>query len=149
MRSIAYIVFQIVWGLPQTLVGACVYLAYRRCPHYRYHGAVVTVWDLHGKGLSLGLFVFVCPADRADSAAGPDERLVVHEYGHTVQSLIFGPLYLLVMGLPSLIWANAPALKRRRSERKTSYYAFFPERFANWLGERVLKRPSMGQAVID
>ena len=149
MRYVAYIIAQVVWGLPQTLVGACVFLAYRRCPRFFYHGAVVTVWPHWGKGLSLGPFVFL---PRLGSVASPtqvDGRLLVHEYGHTVQSLIFGPLYLLVMGLPSLIWANAPALKRRRRDNQTSYYAFFPERLANWLGERVLKQPSMGQAVID
>ena len=149
MRYVVYTIWQIVWGLPQTLAGACVYLAHKSCPHFRYHGAIVTVWERYGKGLSLGPFIFACPRDPGNPDAGPDERLVVHEYGHTVQSLIFGPLYLLVIGLPSLVWSNAPALKRSRSKNKTSYYSFYPERFANWLGERVLKRPSMGQAIID
>lgn len=148
MRYVAYITVQAVWGLPQTLAGACVFLAHRRCAHFRYHGAVVTVWELWGKGMSLGPFVFVCPADPT-TPSQLDVRLLVHEYGHTVQSLILGPLYLPVIGLPSAIWANVPALKRRRRNRQTSYYAFFPERFANWLGERVLKEPSMGQAIID
>ena len=42
----------------------------------------------------------------------PDEelskRLLVHEYGHTIQSLIFGPLYLIVMGIPSTLWGFLP-----------------------------------------
>ena len=148
MRYVVYTIAQAVWGFPQTLAGACVFMAHRHCPHYRFHGAVVTVWEQWGKGMSLGPFVFVCAADPAVPNR-VDARLLVHEYGHTVQSLILGPLYLPVIGLPSVVWANTPVLKRRRHERKASYYAFYPERFANWLGERVLKKPSMGQAVID
>ena len=149
MRYVAYIVAQIVWGLPQTLVGAVVFLACCRRPHFFYHGAIVTVWRLWGKGLSLGPFVFLCRLGPAAPPTQVDEQLLVHEYGHTVQSLIFGPLYLPVMGLPSLVWATAPALKRRRHDNQASYYAFYPERLANWLGERVLKKSSTGQAVID
>ena len=148
MGRVLYIIVQVIWGMPQTIAGACVYMAHWRSPHFLYHGAIVAVWKLRGKGLSLGPFVFVCAADPG-APEKPDERLLVHEYGHTVQSLIFGPLYLLVIGLPSVIWANVPALQRRRHERGTSYYAFYPERLANWLGERILKKPSPGQAVID
>ena len=78
-----------------------------------------------------------------------DDRLLVHEYGHTIQSLVLGPLYLPIIGLPSVIWLNSARLARRRRERHLSYYAFFTERSANSLGELALKRPSMGQAFID
>ena len=148
MRYIAYTIVQATWGFPQTFAGACTFLAFRRCPHFRYRGAVVTVWDRWYKGLSLGPFVFVSPADSSNPEQA-DARLLVHEYGHTVQSLILGPLYLPIIGLPSVVWANVPALKRQRHDRGASYYAFYPERFANWLGERILKKPSPGQAVID
>ena len=90
--------------------------------------AVVTEWA-HDAGLSLGAFIFVpegCPAE-----------LVVHEYGHTAQSLLLGPLYLPVIGLPSLVWAELPTLRRYRARRGVSYYSFWPERWANRLGERV------------
>ena len=80
---------------------------------------------------------------------GVNRNLLVHEYGHTVQSLILGPFYLVVVGLPSVVWAKAPTLVKSRRRKHVSYYSFGPERFANWLGERVLKQPSMGQAFID
>ena len=75
--------------------------------------------------------------------------LLVHEYGHTVQSLILGPAYLLVIGAPSVIWLNLPAFSKRRHRRSASYYSFYTERSANWLGEKVLKEASIGQAFID
>lgn len=123
------------WGLPQTVLGAGVLaIAGRGCPHYRFRSARVTEWRLK-RGLSLGPFIFVprnCP-----------RRLVVHEYGHTVQSLILGPFYLPVIVLPSLTWAGVPALERRRHHRGVSYYTFYTERWANALAERVCHEPSM------
>lgn len=30
-------------------------------------------------------------------------QLLVHEYGHTIQSLMLGPLYLAIIGIPSTL----------------------------------------------
>ena len=88
-------------------------------------------------------------ADPIDVRASVDRPLLVHEYGHTIQSLVLGPLYLVIIGLPSVVWMNVPALSRWRARTGTSYYAFFTERWANALGERVLGEPSVGLAKID
>ena len=162
MRYCAYIIGQVVWGLPQTLAGSAVRLAHRGCPGFRFHGAYVTVWNRERQGLSLGPFIFVdasrevhaIPASMQvpgndDVPPGVNRRLVVHEYGHTIQSLILGPFYLPGVGLPSLIWAKTPAFAKNRRRKQVSYYTFVPEHFANRLGERVLKQPSMGKALID
>lgn len=149
MRSFLYLLVQVIWGFPQTLVGFAVFLAHARCPHCRFHGAVVTTWKSR-KALSLGPFLFVGGGQKADDPlADVDRPLLVHEYGHTIQSLILGPLYLLAIGLPSAIWLNTPAFSKMRRQQKRSYYAFYTERWANWLGERVLKEPSIGFALID
>ena len=130
----------VTWGLPQTLVGAMVWLASGRPSHHAYRAAVVTNWSRNA-GLSLGPFVFL---PRYSS-----RRLLVHEYGHTVQSLLLGPLYLPVIVLPSLMWAGVPAFNRMRRRRHLSYYALYTERWANWLGELVCGEASMGQAFVD
>ena len=81
----------------------------------------------------------------------PDEeigkRLLVHEYGHTVQSIIFGPMYLLVMGIPSMVWGFLPYFVNKR-KKGISYFSFFTERFANYLGEKATKEKSMEYAVL-
>ena len=160
MRSFLYLLVQAVWGFPQTLVGLVVLLAHATCPHCRFHGAIVTRWKSR-KALSLGPFLFVGGAgdadlvpdsragDASDPLAGIDRRLLVHEYGHTIQSLVLGPFYLLVVGLPSVVWLNTPAFSRKRRREQRSYYRFYTERTANWLGERVLGEPSIGFALID
>lgn len=120
-----FAVAQCVWALPQTLLGLVVALLCPGCPRSHYRGAVVTWWRGRS-GLSLGLFLFL--------PRRSDPSLLAHEYGHSLQSLALGPLYLLVIGLPSLIWAGLPALERRRTRRGTSYYAFYTERWADRWG---------------
>lgn len=130
MKQIWYGILQVIWGMPQTLLGFAVFLCLYKQPHYRYRGAVVTGWKKR-TGLSLGLFLFV-----PEGTSGKD--FLVHEYGHTIQSLILGPLYLLVIGLPSVVWCNLPWCVTFRRKRKISYYAFYTEWWANRLGERKL-----------
>lgn len=151
MGAPLYLLLQCTWGLLQTALGAAVFLRYCRLPHFRYHGAVVTVYPLYSS-LSLGPFIFLTdkpPRDRG--GAVPDRemsrRLLVHEYGHTVQSLILGPLYLPAVGLPSLLWAQLPFCQRRW-RGTVSYFSFYTERSANRLGERATGDKSTGFANI-
>ena len=151
MKVLFYLLVQCTWGLLQTAAGAAVFLRYRRCPHFRFHGTVVTVYPLYSS-LSLGPFIFLTdkpPRDRGGKIPHSDipRRLLVHEYGHTVQSLLLGPLYLPVVGLPSALWAHLPACQRRW-RRDVSYFSFFTEKTANFLGEAITKEPAMGSAVI-
>ncbi len=132
MPRALYILIQCTWGLLQTLAGLAVFLRERRQPRFWYHGAVVTRWRSPGASVSLGMFVFV-----SDALEEPDARpTLVHEYGHTLQSLLLGPLYLLVIGLPSLTWGFHPHFVRRRREERLPYTAFFTERWASRWGEK-------------
>lgn len=127
-RIVALIV-SLSWGLLQTMVGAILTLAlWPRCTRARFRTAIVTVWPL-ASGLSLGMFIFV--------PRGCQRTLVLHEYGHTLQSLMLGPLYLPLIVLPSLMWAGIPAFGRLRRRRSYSYYRFYTERWANLLAHRL------------
>lgn len=76
-------------------------------------------------GISLGRFVFV----HVDSS----EMLLQHELGHCRQSVLLGPLYLLVIGLPSITWATLyPLISRQGSGPEYSW--FYTERWADSLG---------------
>ncbi len=124
---IFYWALQLSWGILQTVLGFLLFLKNIKRRHYVHRGAVFTEWE-QGGGISLGLFVFVKPNAEA--------RLISHEYGHTLQSLILGPLYLLVIGLPSFIWANLPYFRRMRKEKSISYYSLYCERWADVLGNK-------------
>lgn len=151
LRTLLCLLVQCSWGLLQTAAGALIFLRYRRCPHFPYHGAVVTVYPLYSS-LSLGPFIFLTdkpPRDRRGQVPFEEipRRMLVHEYGHTVQSLILGPLYLPVVGLPSTLWAHLPSCQKKW-RGKVSYFSFFTEKNANFLGEKITKEPSMGSIII-
>lgn len=155
MRTALYWLIQCTWGLPQTLLGLVLLLLHRHDEHFPYHGALVTRWQGRSS-MSVGPFVFLT-ADPffADKFAGQytreelSDRLLVHEYGHTIQSLVLGPLYLVIIGVGSTVWGWLPSLNRLRHEKQVSYFAFFTERWANRWGEAVTGRKSMEQLVID
>ena len=151
MKRLLFLLLQCTWGVLQTAAGAAVFLRFRRCLHFRFHGAVVTVYPLYSS-LSLGPFIFLTdkpPRDRSGRIPDPEvpRRLLVHEYGHTVQSLLLGPLYLPVVGLPSVLWNRLPFFQRRW-RGTASYFSFVTERTANFLGEKATGEPSMEFAMI-
>ena len=152
--KIIYILLQFTWGILQTLLGLILFLLHKKNKHYSYHGAIVTEWESKSS-VSLGCFVFVTKepyfADKLPNIPINElsSRLLVHEYGHTIQSLILGPLYLIVMGIPSTLWGFLPSRARKRKMQKISYFSFFTERWANHLGELVTKEKSMEQLLID
>ena len=82
----------------------------------------------HG-GLSLGVFIFL-------SLQKADERryLCIHEYGHTVQCLLLGPLYWLIVAIPSAVWYHFFAGLRK--ERHIPYDKLYCERWATAWGKK-------------
>ena len=138
LRGALFHVLQWVWGLPQNLFGALTALVLRG-ERFRYHGALVTLYRpvkfmSNRFGFSLGSFIFM-PESWTE---GVRKRLVVHEYGHTVQSLILGPLYLPVVALPSVIWSKRYFRNNTRFvTRGVSYTDRFPENWADSAGEYV------------
>lgn len=153
VSHVFYILIQCTWGILQTLLGFAVFIVNIKQKHYFYKGAIITE-TASPSSVSLGMFVFTTKTPMPDKRVEnriPDEelsgRLLVHEYGHTIQSMIFGPLYLIVMGIPSTLWGFLPVCQKKR-DRGVSYFSFFTERFANYLGEQVTKEKSMEDAVI-
>lgn len=136
MKVLLFRIAQWTWGLPQTFLGFVLFLIHRKNEHFVYHGAVVTRWN-HRGSVGLGMFVFLSQRD------ANQQRLTTHEYGHTIQSLILGPLFLIIVGIPSFLWATLPVCIRYRRRKKVSYHKFYTERWANRLGEWVTKDPAL------
>ena len=144
-RNVLFAAIQCSWGILQTLVGLAVFFNSFGRPHRFINGVIYTPWP--DGGVSLGLFVFSREMTDTDAEARLSrfkdyrtaEMLFRHEYGHSIQSLILGPLYLPVIGIPSFIWSRKKSLARMRGERGISYYSFFSEKWADMLGG--VKRP--------
>lgn len=116
-----------IWMILQDIVGFFTFL-FVMCGH-RYEsiidsrGFILTKWKW-GSGVSLGHFIFV--------SNNPSTHTVQHEYGHLRQSRYLGPLYLFIIGIPSIIWAGC--FGKYRNEKKVSYYSFYTEKWAEKLG---------------
>ncbi len=150
MKKVIYVLIQWTWGFLQTFLGFILFLINIKNEHIFYHGAIIT--RIKGKtSISLGMFAFVgldLEMDKRLENKIPDDeieqRTLVHEYGHTIQSIILGPLYLLIIGIPSSIWA----MTFNNKGNTISYYSFYTEKWANGLGEKVTKEKSMEDAII-
>lgn len=126
-----FYLLQWTWGIVQNVLGflifAFLYLKNRKRKIFMYKGAIVTMWKQRSSA-SIGMFIFLGIADK---------KVLVHEYGHCIQSMILGPLYLPLIGIPSFIWCNAPHLRRQRKKGTYRYSSFYTEKWANHLGHKV------------
>ncbi len=115
-----------LWQLPQHLIAGTLLLLLRRRIDRRKDSGdnhIYYVFSRYG-GISLGAYLLV--------HREADDLLLRHELGHSRQSLMLGPLYLLVIGLPSLLWAGLYPLTARLRPG-TGYFDFFTEKWANSL----------------
>lgn len=118
------------WGFIQTFIGFIAFLIFIKKPHYWYKGSIVTAVRGNWGGISLGAFIFIdspIPKNHAST-----NRFVNHEYGHSLQSMLLGVFYLLVIGLPSVIWAGC--FDAWREKHKVSYYWLYCEKWADKMG---------------
>lgn len=138
MKYFPYRLLQLLWGFPQTFAGFVLFLVLNKYPHFSYHGAIGTFWNLQSSA-SLGLFLFISKDDNSEIM----DQIKVHEYGHSIQSLVLGPLYLPLIAFPSMLWCFLPVFRRFRSTRNYSYYRFFIEANANRCGEWITKEKAI------
>ena len=124
------IVIKTIWELPQNIVGFIVKQIFRATPYTTYKDANVYSWNVNG-GMSLGKYIFV-PFKHVSPTAYRVQQFIKHEYGHTVQSKYLGWLYLIVIGIPSLVWAQC--FEWYWTKPGHSYYDFYTESSANNLG---------------
>lgn len=116
-----------IWQLPQNLIGLIAvglfskgYLFCNEVP-----GEVFHLWNIKTGSISLGEYRLVCSAHKTS------DETYKHEYGHTIQSRILGPLWLIVIGLPSIIWAAV--WSKLYNKYRVKYSWFYTESWANKL----------------
>ena len=120
-----------------TLVGCLVYVCLRLTGH-RPGRWGETVYFVVGKGwggISLGPVTLVSSAD---------ERLLTHEFGHSLQNCRWGFLYPVVILLPSALryWYRRVALRLnlRKEVDLPGYYGIWFEAGADRLGREAMEQ---------
>ena len=108
-----------IWQLPQNVIALFMLPFLGKLKLIRNeHLNLCFMGEKMSGGISLGNFSFVSPT------SARHETSIIHEnYGHAVQSHILGPLYLFVVGIPSIL---------HTFHRKCPcYYHFYTEKWAN------------------
>jgi hypothetical protein len=116
-----------IWQILQ-VIGALLCLIVIRTKPVKYtnEGTGMTVWRVHHNFRScwsMGPFIFV-PNYQPD-------YLMRHETGHSIQSIFLGPLFLIVVGIPSAILL---AVRVTQNKDKKWYHSHYPENWADKLG---------------
>lgn len=127
--------FLFIWELPQNLLGLVVYLVIKSRKKI-----INTEKEAHrlfietpNMGVSLGWLVFWTPAGNRFPHLTNDCRM--HEYGHSLQSAMLGPFYLIVVGIPSILRVMySKWYFRRNGKGWKNYFSGFPESWADKLG---------------
>ena len=137
IKAFLFYLIQWTWGLPVNLVGGLIYLfctKIKKRKHQRFGYAYITYLPWNSGGLSLGLFIFM-KADHPNEKWTYNTR--IHEYGHTWQCLLLGPIYYIVIAIPSAIWCNC--FEGYRKKNNVSYYKLYCEAWANAFGQKFSK----------
>lgn len=115
-----------IWQFPQNMLALCIESilcesAYREG---KVRGNTIIVSELFPYTLSLGDYLFI-------NKMSP-QLSIQHEYGHSKQSTILGPMYLVIIGIPSIIYNIVYCLCTKIGV-KWNYYSFYTEYWANKL----------------
>lgn len=122
------------WELPQNIIGALLFIFFAV-----FSDSVILDDDdslemyspMMRGAISLGIFR-VYAYKYLGNGARYVELVRKHEKeGHRKQSMMLGPLYLIVIGLPSLIWAALHSYVKRLGA--VDYYSFYTEKWADRL----------------
>lgn len=128
-----------IWQLPQHIIAYIIMII--NCKSIKKmvskDGIIYYLVDhLFDCGVSLGNYIFL------DSDVNHSNLTVNHEHGHQIQSLIFGPLYLIFIGLPSITGniIDSITYKYFRKHYDPDFYYNQPwEAWADKLGKVVRK----------
>ena len=118
-----------VWQLPQNLLGYLYKTITNTFIVYKPKDSNTSITyyaNILSGSVSLGNYIFLGDSHQ------DDKKVILHETGHCKQSKILGPLYLLVIGLPSIIWATLYSFIPYFN-KNYNYYDFYTEKWANEL----------------
>lgn len=127
MKKSMWYLLQLTWGIVMNvagILGAAWAILRRRDVIKTSTGTFVFCMGGSWGAVTLGMFVF------CDQACFYDEEVVKHENGHAIQNIILGPLFLFVIGIPSIVHA---ALHSKVC-KDANYYHFYTEQWASRLG---------------
>lgn len=128
-----YFCLTFTWGILANIAGAFVAATFSiifKVKPVTQYGRWVFIGGKGWGGLSLGNFVFL--SKTASNAT------LNHEIGHSLQNMFFGPLWLFVVGVPSVVryWYRETSSYKKHPEKHTDYDAIWFEAQATGWGTK-------------
>lgn len=131
MNKILYYVLSATWGFIMTFIGLLItlillMLCYK--PHKNIYGWYFEIGENWG-GVNLGLCTL--------TSRNPSEHVLTHEFGHSVQSCIFGPMYIFIVAIPSVVryWYREYLIQVKHRDNLPEYDSIWFEGQATRLGQ--------------
>lgn len=123
-----YYTLQWTWGIIMNIIGlaACGLAKLLKWPIQHYRKAIEIICPINFGGVSFGMFII---------RGVKCNNVLPHEYGHSIQNIIFGPLFPFIIGIPSALryW-----YREINSEKITTPYdAIWFEGWASKLGKNI------------
>lgn len=121
-----------LWSQPQTLIGyvlQMLIIMFDKCTLIDFNGTRLVFTGSKWGAISLGKYIFLC------HEMFNKKEYEEHEFGHSIQSLYLGPLYLLVVGIPSILRAFYVTINPKSA---ATYYNFYTEKWAKVLAKKYL-----------
>lgn len=102
-----------IWQLPQNIVGWFLTIG-KSTEILRINNKELRVWyrnldsKRRGEAVTLGEYIIIDSLYSYPGLVYSRQETVKHEYGHVIQSRMLGPLYLIVIGICSILhaWYN-------------------------------------------
>ena len=118
-----------IWQFPQHIIAYVIILI--NCKSIKLmvskdgisHNLVDHLFD---SAISLGNYIFL------DSDGNFSYKTIKHEFGHQKQSLMLGPLYLIIIGLPSIIGNIIDRIKNKYFRRYYDPDFYYKQPWEAW-----------------
>ena len=134
-----YYFLSYTWGLPMNLIGIIVEIflkiifKIRKKPlKYKKYGPcrVYEIGKTRWGGLDLGHVTLTNP--------DPSIHTLNHEFGHTLQNIVFGPFFIFIVWLPSAIRYNVRNIQKKFGKQLPPYDSIWFEGSATRLGDKYI-----------
>lgn len=121
-----------IWQLPQNIIGLIFSKIVNKTNKsylYQFQDIDITITNSIKGGVSLGKYIIV-------GINCNNYNIISHEYGHYLQSKILGPMYILIVGIPSIIHN----IYYSTFNKEYDYYSVYPEKWANNLSSKYITK---------
>ena len=139
---VLFYILSFTWGFIPSFIGLIMLIPFFISKRYKiYSGRIYGIFPKSfgdDWGFEMGCFYFV--ANNNADVTGMNIGLHMHECGHGIQNIIFGPLMLLLVSIPSMIryWYRESKINKGKGSSLKPYDDIWFEAQASYFGSKYI-----------